>query len=111
MIAMNTELFNKYTQGDRPVLVEFWAPWCVYCRRIGPALGKVAEAYGDALAVGQVNIDEEPALAGRERIEVVPTLILYRKGEALGSAVAPESKARIVEFLRETLGGGHEEDL
>ena len=105
MIAMNTELFNKYAlEGEQPVLVEFWAPWCVYCRRIAPALNKVAEQYADTLAVGQVNIDEEPLLASKERIEVIPTLVLYRKGEALGSIVAPESMARIEVFIQQTLG-------
>ena len=105
MTAMNTELFNQYAvEGSQPVLVEFWAPWCVYCRRIAPALSEVAEQYNDSLVIGQVNIDEEPHLAHREQIEVIPTLVLYQNGQALGSIVAPESKARIEEFIRETLG-------
>lgn len=105
MTAMNQEVFNRLAkEGSNPVLVEFWAPWCVYCRRITPALQKVSQEYSDSLVVGQVNIDEEPMLAHRERIEVVPTLILYQNGEALGSIVAPESKARIEEFIQDTLG-------
>lgn len=105
MIAMNSELFNDHvTNGSKPILVEYWAPWCVYCRRIAPALDKIAEQHGDSLIVGKVNIDEEPHLAKKERIEVIPTLILYQNGEALGSIVAPESKARIEEFILETLG-------
>lgn len=105
MIAMNHELFEKYAvQGDRPVLVDFWAPWCVYCRRIAPAMDKIAEQFGDAIAVGKINIDDEPILARQEQIEVIPTLVLYRGGEVLGSVVAPESKARIEEFINETLG-------
>lgn len=105
MIAMNKELFQKNAiEGDQPVLVEFWAPWCVYCRRIAPAMGKVAQQYAGSLAIGQINIDDEPALAEKERIEVVPTLVLYHKGEVLGSIVAPESKARIEEFIEENLG-------
>ena len=101
MIAMNQELFHQYAAQDKPVLVEFWAPWCVYCRRIAPALEKVAQQYEARLVVGQVNIDEEPLLAQREQIEVIPTLVLYQNGKALGSIVAPESKARIEEFIRE----------
>jgi thioredoxin len=102
---MNQEVFNRLArEGSGPVLVEFWAPWCVYCRRITPALQKVSQEYSNSLVVGQVNIDEEPMLAHRERIEVVPTLILYQNGEALGSIVAPESKARIEEFIQDTLG-------
>ena len=103
-VNMNAELFNKTTLEDsNPVLVEFWAPWCSYCRRITPAMGKVAEQYKDTLVVGQVNIDEEPQLAVQEQIEVIPTLVLYRKGKALGSIVAPESKAAIERFIQETL--------
>lgn len=104
MVAMNQELFNQTAmEGSRPVLVEFWAPWCVYCRRIAPALDKLASQYADSLLVGQVNIDEEAQLAKKEQIEVVPTLVLYRNGKALGSIAAPESKARIEEFIRQTL--------
>lgn len=105
MIAMNEKLYKDHVlEGDKPVLVEYWAPWCVYCRRIVPAMKKVAEQRQDDLIVAQVNIDEEPALARREQIEVIPTLVLYHKGEALGSIVAPESKARIDEFLEDFLG-------
>ncbi len=104
MMEMNKELFEKKAlAGDQPVLVEFWAPWCVYCRRISPALEKIAQQYAGKISVGKVNIDDEPLLASREQIEVIPTLILYHKGEALGSIVAPESKARIDAFLKESL--------
>ena len=105
MIAMNNELFRKNAMdGSSPVLVEFWAPWCVYCRRISPALEKISQQYAGKMLVGKVDIDEEPILAHQERIEVIPTLILYQNGEALGSIVAPESKAKIEEFIKETLG-------
>lgn len=104
-IEMNNDLFeNKVLGGSEPVLVEFWAPWCVYCRRIAPALDKVAQQYAGKLMVAKVNIDDEPILAAREQIEVIPTLIIYQNGEALGSIVAPESKARIDDFILENLG-------
>ena len=104
MMNMNQDLFQKLAiEGNEPVLVEFSAPWCVYCRRITPAMKKIAEQYKDSLIVGQINIDDEPVLAARERIEVVPTLILYHNGEVLGSIVAPESKARIEEFIEKNL--------
>ena len=103
-VAMSAELFHQnVTEGGKPVLVEFWAPWCVYCRRITPAMSKIAEQYADTLVVGQVNIDDEPQLAVKEQIEVIPTLVLYQNGQALGSIVAPESKAKIEQFIQETL--------
>lgn len=103
MIALNQELFEKLAQEEKPVLVDFWAPWCVYCRRIAPALEKLSEQQEKVL-IGKVNIDEEPQFAHQEQIEVIPTLILYKNGKALGSIVAPESKAQIEEFIRRTLG-------
>ena len=102
-ININTEQFQKMIGEDKPVLVEFWAPWCGYCRRIGPAYEKVAEEHGDSLAVAKINIDEEGALADAEQIEVIPTLVLYRKGKAVDSIVNPGSKAAIDQFIQETL--------
>lgn len=102
MIAMNNALFNQEIQGNKPVLVDFWAPWCVYCRRLAPALESFAQQHPE-ITVAKINIDEEPLLAQQERIEVIPTLVLYQNGQALGSIVAPESKAKIEEFVQEVL--------
>lgn len=107
MIHMNQELFDKHVyQGDKPVLVDFWAPWCVYCRRIAPAMAKIDQQFSDILDIAQVNIDDHPVLARQEQIEVIPTLVLYRGGEVLGSIVVPESKAKIEAFIRDTLEEG-----
>lgn len=103
-IDLNKELFDKYTNDtNKPVLVDFWAPWCVYCRRIAPGLNILAEQYKDILVIGKVNIDDEQELAVKEQIEVIPTLVIYQGGQALGSIVAPESKAQIEAFIKETL--------
>lgn len=103
ILDMNAESYRRYTQAEKPVLVEFSAPWCVYCRRLAPALEVVAEEYRDTLVFGTINIDEEPELAQAEKIELVPTLRIYQGGKVLGSVVAPESKARLVSFIEETI--------
>ena len=105
MAALNIreKQYEELILGSKPVLVDFWAPWCTYCRRIDPALNKLADSRDDVLIV-KVNIDEEPELARREQIEVIPTLVVYKEGYDLGSIVAPESRARIEEFLAEALG-------
>lgn len=103
-VNFNTDQFKEAIQGDKPVLVDYWAPWCVYCRRISAAYEKIAEEYADRLTVAKINIDEEARLGEQEGIDTIPTLTLYRNGQALGSVVAPASKAKIDEFIRETLG-------
>ena len=103
ILDLNREQFDALTGADQPVLVEFWAPWCTYCRRLGPAYERLAQQRGEELAVARLNIDEQPQIAEREQIEVVPTLVLYQEGRALGSLVEPESKAMIDTFLQETL--------
>lgn len=102
-INMNKAQFDQFMQEAKPVLVDYWAPWCVYCRRIAPAYEKIAEEYGDQLVIGKVNIDDEPQLAEAEKIEVIPTLVLYRGGKAVDSIVAPDSKAAIERFIKDAM--------
>lgn len=102
-INMNKAQFEQFMHEEKPVLVDYWAPWCVYCRRITPAYEKIAEEYSDQLVIGKVNIDEEPQLAEAEKIEVIPTLVLYRGGKAVDSIVAPDSKAAIERFIKDAM--------
>ena len=100
---MNKEQFQHMIHGETPVLVDFWAPWCGYCRRLGPAYEKIAQEYSDRLVVAKVNVDQEGQLAEAEGVEVIPALILYRNGQAVDSVVNPGSKAAIDQFIQAAL--------
>lgn len=102
-LNINANEFQELVRQDKPLLVDFWAPWCNYCRRIAPAYDRVANQYGEEISVAKINIDDEALLAEREKIEVIPTLVLYRNGQVLNSIVAPESKAMIDAFIQESL--------
>ena len=104
MLTITTNSFeNDVLRADKPVLVDFWAQWCPYCRRIAPAFDKVGEQYADTLIAGKINYDEEPQLIQRFGIDTIPTLLLFKNGEVIGSIVAPGSKAAIETFIQETL--------
>ncbi len=103
IININEMNFAEVISKTQPVLVEFGAPWCVYCRRIEPALKKVAEQYNGKLTVGAIDIDASPKLAEEHQIELVPTLVLFKDGQALGDIVNPASKAQIDAWIRETV--------
>ena len=98
MLELNEAEFNRLLDSGEAFLVDYWAPWCVYCRRIAPAYQQLAEQYAEKLKIAKVNIDENPGLANRQNIEVIPTLVLYKGGQPKGFIVAPESKAAMEQF-------------
>ena len=78
MLTITTNSFeNDVLHADKPVLVDFWAQWCPYCRRIAPAFDKVGEQYADTLITGKINYDEEPQLIERFGIDTIPTLLHF----------------------------------
>ena len=104
MLTITTNSFeNDVLHADKPVLVDFRAQWCPYCRRIAPAFDKVGEQYADTLITGKINYDEEPQLIQRFGIDTIPMLMLFKNGNAIGSIVAPASKATIEAFIKEAL--------
>jgi thioredoxin 1 len=102
-IDINQKQFEQMIHGDKPVLVDYWAPWCGYCRRIGPAYEEIAQEFGDRIEVVKINIDEEGQLAQAEQVNIIPTLTLYKNGKAVDSVVNPGSKAAIEQFIQEAL--------
>ena len=104
IINITTEDFkHKILEADQPVIVDFWAPWCTYCRRIAPAFDKIAEQQEDKLVFAKVNVDEAPEIAEKYGIDTIPTLILFKNGAVAGTIVAPDSKAKIETFIEEYL--------
>lgn len=70
-----------------PILVDFWAPWCVPCVRLEPVVSDIAERYAERLTVGRLNVDDHPRSAGRCDVLSLPTLILFKDGQQVARLV------------------------
>lgn len=91
---------REVLQSEKPVVAEFWAPWCGYCRRLGPVVEALAEEAGERLVVAQINVDENEELEAHFEVMTIPTLILFREGKAGQPLVNPGSRAEIDAWLQ-----------
>lgn len=88
-------------KADGPTLVDFWAPWCGYCKRLSPVIDRLYEEYGSKIQIAKLDIDEVPELADAYEVDIIPTLILFRDGKAVSSVVNPGSQDAIEDWFRE----------
>ena len=99
-IVITKENFEEQVlRAEKPVLVDFWAPWCTYCRRIAPAVDQVAGQDGEQMVVGKVNVDEQPDLAAQFGVMSIPTLLVFEQGKLVRQAVGARPKAGVLELL------------
>lgn len=75
--------FNKIIQSDTPILVDFYADWCAPCKMLGPILKDLKEEVGDRLKIIKIDVDKNNSIAGRFQVRGVPTMILFKSGQAL----------------------------
>ena len=102
--AITTAEFDAIVTGsDKPVLVDFWASWCGPCRALGPIVEQIGEEMADRLAVYKCNVDDEGELAQRFGIMSIPTLILFKDGQAAHTMVGSMPKAELAAEIEANL--------
>ena len=94
----NQNFKEEVLQSDRPVLVDFWAPWCGPCRMLAPVLEGLDGDLAGKVKVAKVNVDEEMELAAQFQVASIPTLLLFENGQAVRRAVGAQPKAKLAAF-------------
>ncbi len=103
-ITITKENFEvEVMKSDKPVLIDFWAPWCGPCKMLSPIITEIAKEYDGKVKVGKVNVDEQSELSSAFRVASIPTVIVMKKGKVTNTSVGYRPKEQITALLWEEI--------
>ena len=94
---------TEVLQSEKPVLVDFWAPWCGPCKAIGPIIEELASTYGDKVKFAKCNVDDNPVTPGKYGIRAIPTLIFFKGGNVADQITGMVAKSKLEESISNIL--------
>jgi len=101
--ATDANFESEVLKSDKPVLVDFWAPWCGPCKALGPVIEEIAAQYKDNVKVMKLNVDDNQKTAINYAVRSIPTIILFSNGNVMDTLIGLVPKARLEELVKTVL--------
>ncbi|HNY51360.1 MAG TPA: thioredoxin [Smithella sp.] len=101
-VATDENFDNEVLKSDKPVLVDFWAPWCGPCKAIGPVVEEIAAQFQDKIKIMKLNVDDSQKTAVKYSVRSIPTLILFKQGQVLDTLVGLVPKNKLEDFVKKS---------
>ncbi|MGB5218582.1 MAG: thioredoxin [Smithella sp.] len=101
-VATDDNFDNEVLKSDKPVLVDFWAPWCGPCKAIGPVVEEIAAQFQDKIKIMKLNVDDSQKTAVKYSVRSIPTLILFKQGQVLDTLVGLAPKNKLEDFVKKS---------
>jgi thioredoxin 1 len=104
LVAVSDDAFDhEVLKANKPVLVDFWAPWCGPCKQIAPVLEELATEFQDKVKFVKLNVEDHHEVAGKYDIRSIPTLIIYKDGNPVATQIGGLSKSALAKFINENI--------
>ena len=99
----DSEFENQVIKSEKPILVDYWAEWCGPCKMIAPILEEVSTEMSDKIIIGKLNVDENSQTPPKYGIRRIPTLMIFKDGNAVGTHVGALSKSDLIQFIENNI--------
>ncbi|MCK4355117.1 thioredoxin [Candidatus Parcubacteria bacterium] len=99
LILTDENFSEKVFKSQKPVLVDFWAEWCVPCQMISPILQEIADEFGEKIKIGKIDVDKNPLISATFSIDAIPALILFKNGKIVQRFIGVQPKEIITETI------------
>ncbi|MCX7922177.1 MAG: thioredoxin [Clostridia bacterium] len=104
LVVLTKDNFEEEVlKSDKPIIVDFWAPWCGPCRAVGPIMDELANEFEGKAKVGKINVDDQGELAAKYRVMSIPTIMLFKDGQMVDKVIGARSKEEFANLISKNL--------